>query len=70
MLAAISASANCCPASAASRAVAVSTLVVTEPLSRLLMARNASAISSVTESKMSVMTSATPFWDLRLTIDD
>ena len=62
MLAAICASATTSPASAASRAVAVSVCVVTEPRSRPLMARNASAITSVTDSKMSVMTSATPRW--------
>ena len=51
-------------ASAASRVVVMSVCVATEPRSRPLMARNASTITSVTESKMSVMTSATPLWDL------
>ncbi len=46
--------------SAASRAVVLSVLVVTEAPSRRLTARNASAMTSVTDSRMSVMTSAMP----------
>ena len=63
MLAAICASAAERAASAASRAMAASVLVADALRSRLLMARNASAISNVTESSINVRTSATPLWD-------
>src|ERR1700733_4089008 len=60
MLAMICASALASAESAASRAVCVSVAVRTEPCSRPLMARNAMAMTSVTESKISVRMSAMP----------
>ena len=48
--------------SAASRAWVESVLVVTEPRSRVLTARKATAMISVTESMIRVMTRAMPDW--------
>ena len=50
-------------ASATSRAVIWSRVTATEARSRRLTARNATAISTTTESMIKVVTSATPRWD-------
>ena len=53
------------PASAARRAVTPAVSVTTEPRSRRLMAKNATAMNKVTDNKIRVMTSAMPRWEGR-----